>query len=82
MPFGVDAGDTNEMASSIANDALFFDVKDNIDSVTQDFLQAVLAKNPRDRPTLEEIKTHPYFNGMWVFYLPNGYAYWEQKLIS
>lgn len=64
MPFGVDAVHKNEMAASVARDPLVFEAKDGVDQTTQAFLRGLLAKDPRDRLSLEEIKTHPYFDGM------------------
>jgi serine/threonine protein kinase len=64
MPFGSNAANRDEMATMIAEDELEFKNEDNIDEVTQDFLRGVLAKDPSDRLTVEEIKAHEYFKEM------------------
>jgi len=45
---------------------LEFRSTDNIDIVTQDILQGILAIDPEDRLSIEGIKSHPYFKEMWV----------------
>jgi serine/threonine protein kinase len=64
MALGADAEDRNDMAEMIAEDDLRFLDGDNVDTVTRDLLRKLLAKNAKDRLTVEEIKAHPYFNGM------------------
>jgi len=61
MPFGEDAESRAEMAKNISADPLEFKDDDNIDPITRDFLQGVLAKDPAERLTVDEIKIHPYF---------------------
>ena len=68
MAFGADAMDSNHMAAIIAEGELIIQEGDNVDAVTQDFLRKLLAKNPSDRLTAQEIKAHAYFNGVYVAY--------------
>ncbi|KAI0053267.1 kinase-like protein [Auriscalpium vulgare] len=62
MPFAVpDVRDLAAFADATINQPLRFEAWDDVDLMAQDFLQQVLDKDPMERLTLTEMKSHPFF---------------------
>lgn len=66
MPFGGDTTGRDNIGFCVINDPLAFKATDEISSVAKDLLHRMLAKDPRARISLDEIKAHAFFDGMYV----------------
>jgi serine/threonine protein kinase len=66
MPFGNNARHKNDIKYRVLNEPLVFRPTDDISPVTRALLEGLLAKHPRNRLTLEQIKSHPYFQDVYV----------------
>jgi serine/threonine protein kinase len=62
MPFGENVQHKEDIKSCVVKDPLVFRPSDEISPVTRALLEGLLAKRPRDRLTMAEIKVHPYFH--------------------
>ncbi|KAF8157212.1 kinase-like domain-containing protein [Crassisporium funariophilum] len=57
--------DVKPLMYKIAEDPLHWEETDDVDDVTMDFLEKMLAKDPRKRLTISfEMPAHPYFAGL------------------
>lgn len=64
MPFGEDAQSKVEIGASIVHDSLQFLERDNVSPIAQDLLCGLLAKNPSDRFSAQQIRGHEFFKGL------------------
>ena len=61
LPPYYDAVDTQKMFDSILNDPL--KLPPNISAEASDLLQRLLKKQPHVRPSIKDVKAHPWFKG-------------------
>ncbi|KAJ7041243.1 kinase-like domain-containing protein, partial [Mycena alexandri] len=64
LPFGEDANTPAELRAAYANDPIDFRAEYEIGAEAQDLIRGLLAKEAKDRMTLDQMKAHPYFSGM------------------
>lgn len=64
MPFGNDVIHNSQIPHCVAREELQFQEKDQLDGATIDFLSRMLAKDPKNRLSLKQIKEHSYFRGV------------------
>ncbi|KAI0042645.1 kinase-like protein, partial [Auriscalpium vulgare] len=65
MPFA--AADRNNRAAldaAVVHDPLRFESWDHVDPMARDLLSKVLSKNPSERPSVEEMKAHAFFESI------------------
>ncbi|KAJ6463380.1 kinase-like domain-containing protein [Mycena sanguinolenta] len=65
LPFnGDDANDVDTIQVTYATEEVEFRPEDGVDPCAQDLIRGLLNKDPHQRTTLAEAKTHLYFNGI------------------
>jgi serine/threonine protein kinase len=64
MPFGDHVLHKADVGACVVKEPLVFRPSDDIPPVTRSLLEGLLAKRPRDRLSMAEIKAHPYFQDM------------------
>jgi len=64
MPFGDHVQHKEDIKGCVLKDPLVVGPSDDMSPVTRALLEGLLAKRPRDRLSMVEIKAHPYFQGM------------------
>ena len=64
MPFGDSVLHKDDIKRCVLTETLVFRPSDNLSPVTRGLLEGLLAKCPRDRLSIAEIKAHPYFQDM------------------
>ncbi|KAI0063015.1 kinase-like protein [Artomyces pyxidatus] len=62
-PFG-DPRDPQGLKAAVLSKPVSFEQWDKVEPAAQDFLRMVLAKDPADRPTIAQMKTHPFFESI------------------
>lgn len=64
MPFGGDAQNKIEIGVCVVKDRLQFLEEDNISPAARDLLHGLLAKNPVNRLSPQQVKGHAFFKGL------------------
>jgi len=66
MPFGDNVQYRDDIKYCVLSEPLVFQPTDDISPVTRALLEGLLSKRPRNRLTIGEIKSHPYFRDVYV----------------
>lgn len=64
MPFGDNVQHKEDIKRCVLKEPLVFRPSDDLSPVARALLEGLLAKRPRDRLSIAEIKAHPYFRDM------------------
>ena len=64
MPFGAEFFDEDQVGDCIIHQPLVFKESDRLSDSAKALIQGMLQKDPRNRPSLGDVKAHPFFATM------------------
>ncbi|KAJ7715138.1 kinase-like domain-containing protein, partial [Mycena metata] len=67
LPFGENTTTSAELRAAYAKDPIAFKSEYGLGADAQDLISGMLVKDANVRMTLDEVKAHPYFLGVYVF---------------